>query len=265
MLVARNWSNGLPLNPPVGTVATDGSFDDGNAVADWLFSLTAGTITAADGFNLNRGGTWNLSGGSIIARYVLANEAGTAINISGGTVALADVEGAQHMGAANGGIWNVSGSSELDGTHATLEVRTGGPLNIASDWSGSWIRGIYSGPEWQDLFLAGLITYDNTILDLDGFKANFTVSEDGTTLTRFGGGPEITKIVRNPNGTVTLTWDSRPGGDTTYTVVYNSDLSIASSLWPDEDDSISTGGTSTTCTTSRTFGDAQMFFVVIQN
>jgi hypothetical protein len=118
----------------------------------------------------------------------------------------------------------------LEGTHATLEVQTTGTVNISSDWSGEWIWGFYTGSEWEDQFLAGLITYDDAILDLDGFRANFTVSEDGRTLSAYGGGaPKITKIVRNSNGTVTPTWDSRPEDSTFYTLVVNPDLNTAPS------------------------------------
>lgn len=264
---AASWSNGSPSATTEATIAVDGS----NSVTVFGFgggatiNQTAGTIAAADGFNFNRGDTWNMSGGSLIARYILANGAGTTINLTGGSVILADVEGAQQMGAANGGIWNVSGSAVLDGSQATTEVQTNGSVNIASDWSGSWTWGFYTGSEWQDLFLAGLITLDNAILDLDGFRANFSVSADGTTLSRAGGAPKITEIVRNPNGTVTLTWESRPGNGTTYSVFYNSNFEIAPALWGDENDSIATGGETTTYTTSTTFNEERMFFIVRQN
>ena len=41
-------------------------------------------------------------------------------------VELADVDGTQHLGVANGGTLNISGSVVIDGTQATTDVQTGG-------------------------------------------------------------------------------------------------------------------------------------------
>lgn len=269
IILAESWSNGLPSPTAEANIAVDGiNSDTVFGYGGAIINQTAGTISAVDGFNFNRGDTWNISGGKILARYVLANADavdGTTINISGGTIELADVEGAQHMGAANGGAWNVSGSAVLDGTQATLEVQTAGTVDIASDWSGEWIWGFYTGSEWQELFLAGLITFDGMVLDLDGFNANFSVSSDGTTLSRISGPPVITKTTYNANGTVTLTWESRPNATAGYTLLFNSDLSLDSSNWADENDSIPTGGNTTSYTTLTTFTESKVFFVIVAN
>jgi hypothetical protein len=209
-----------------------------------------------------------MTGGRIEARYVLANgqnSPNTTINISGGVVFLTDVDGAQHMGAANGGTWNVSGDAILDGTNATLEIQTGGTVNISSDWTGEWIWGIYSGEDWQNLFLSGLMTFDGEILDLEGFNANFIVSPDGTTLSRPSGVPVITRIDRNPDGTVTLTWKSSPNANLGYTLLFNFDLQADLAGWPDENDGIRTGGETTTYTPFSSFADEKVFFVVKAN
>jgi len=269
IVVAESWNSGLPSAFSPGTIAVDGTL--GTTVFGFgggaTINQTAGTLVADDGFNFIQGDTWNLSEGKIIARYILSNgqNGDTIMNIAGGTLELADVDGNQHMGVGNGGTMNISGSAVLDGTQANLEVQTGGILDIASDWTGSWIWGIYSGSEWQDHFLSGSITYDGEIIDEAGFRANFSVSDDGSTLTRFGEAPEVSRIVLNPNRTATLTWNSRPAEGTTYTIRFSRDLSLPIEEWPDDNDRILTGGNSTTYTTVSTFDGRKTFFVVIAN
>lgn len=269
LLVAGDWSDGLPGPGLEGRVATDG-FNSQTVFGfnGTTINHTEGTITSTDGFNFIRGDTWNMTGGRIVARYVLSNgqfSDETTINISGGRVELSDVAGNQLMGAANGGTWNVSGSAILDGTHATVEVQTDGKVNIAADWTGEWIYGIHTGNEWRDLFLAGLITFDGRIIDLGEFEATFSVSPDGTTLSRTGGRPAITGVVYNDDGTVTLTWESRPGATAGYTLRFSSDLANPIATWADENDSIPTGGETTTYTTLAVFTGARNFFVIAEN
>ncbi|YCM42033.1 hypothetical protein V2O64_12045 [Verrucomicrobiaceae bacterium 227] len=268
--IAASWNNGLPSATTPGAIAVDGILGTtvfgfgGGATID----QTAGTLISNDGFNFIRGDTWNMSGGKIVARYILSNgQAGvdTVMNISGGILELSDVEGNQHMGVGNGGVMRISGSAVLDGTHATLEVQTGGTLDIASDWTGSWTWGFYTGNEWQDHFVAGNITYDGAILDEAGFLANFSVSEDGMTLSPTGKSPEISEIVLNSDRRVTLTWNSQPGAGRSYAVRFSSDLSLPIAEWPDDNDSIATGGSTTTYTTFTTFNGDKMFFVVVPN
>ncbi|MDD2598896.1 MAG: hypothetical protein PHO37_06705 [Kiritimatiellae bacterium] len=180
--VAGSWTNGLPAAGNVGTIDVDGwngisvfNFGSGSIV-----NQSAGVITSSDAFNL-QGGTWNLFGGKIVARYFLAN--GGKINLSGGSVALADVTGTRHMGVANNGTLNISGSAILDGTHATTFVQTtGGTIDIASDWNGSWRWGTYSGSEWQNHFTSGQFKLGGKTLDATLFNAWFNVTEGGKTL-----------------------------------------------------------------------------------
>jgi len=191
---AANWTNGVPAALKVGTIAADGT----NAVTiigygtGSVVNMTAGIITSdgTNGFNVTAGGggTWNISGGKIITRFFLANGVNTIINLSGGTIELADVEGAQHMGAANEGTFKVSGSAVLDGTQATTVVQTGGTVDIDSNWTGTWTWGTYSGYDWENLFTAGSITLDGAPLDLAGFEANFAVTNSGQTLQIGTGG-----------------------------------------------------------------------------
>jgi len=182
---AGSWNNGLPSSSNPGTIAVDGTNGStvfgfgGGAVVD----QTAGTITSGDGFNYNQGDTWNMSGGTIITRYFLSNGGSTVFNLSGGTIELADVTGTQHMGVANGGTFNVSGSVVLDGTQATVNVQTGGTIDIASTWTGSWTWGIYSGDDWKNLFTGNLIEVDGANIDGATFDTMFAVTDGGQTLS----------------------------------------------------------------------------------
>jgi hypothetical protein len=183
-----NWDNGLPAAGNEGTIAVDGTwggsttgFGNGSVV-----NVTAGTLTAAgsEGFNVFAGGTWNMSGGTIIARYFLSNsDLGTVeFNLSGGSWEMSDQPGTQHMGVANGGILNISGSGTLDGSFATAVVQTAGVIDIAADWTGSWTWGFYSGSEWRDHFVAGEILYGGAAIDGATFDSSFLVTDGGQTL-----------------------------------------------------------------------------------
>ena len=186
VLQTGNWTNGLPASGKLGNIAVDGwngistfSFGGGSVI-----NQSAGTITSpgSEGFNLMKG-TWNLFGGKIVTRFFLANGANTIINLSGGSVELADTTGTQYVGGANGGKLNISGSTFIDGTHASEGLPTGGAIDIASDWTGSWLWGTYSGSEWQDHFTSGQITLDGNVIDSAKFNSFFRVSNGGKTLS----------------------------------------------------------------------------------
>ena len=190
---AGGWDNGLPSPDNPGTIAVDGistvtTFGwDGSVI-----NHTSGDIvcTATNGFNMFRGGTWNMSGGSITARYILSNsdQGDCLFNFSGGTAILADVEGTQHMGVANSGMMTISGSFIADGTHATVDVQaTSGTIDIASDWTGYWTWAPYSGTDWKTIVTAGDadngFRLDGEIIDAATFDARFLVTDDGKTLS----------------------------------------------------------------------------------
>lgn len=198
--VAANWSNGLPGPANPGTIAVDGftGVTDFNFGAGSVANQVAATITSSDGFNLT-GGTWNLTGGGIEARYVFANSSGAAINLGGGTVTLRAAKGNQHLGAANGGTWNLSDAVVLDATHANQPLQTAGTLNIASGWSGSWTYGTRGGNAWRDLFLAGTIKFDGQTLDLAGFEEHFEVIHEGRTLRPASSSP-VARFPSPPHG-----------------------------------------------------------------
>jgi hypothetical protein len=68
----------------------------------------------------------------------------------------------------------------------------------------------------------------------------------------------------NPDGTVTLTWNSNPCE--TYTLRYSFDLSGPVATWADETDDIASGGETTTYTTGISFSSARrVFFSVERN
>lgn len=191
-----NWDNGLPSSGNVGTI---------NANGTWAGSTTGfgpgitvnhegGTLTAPDtqGFNMNgqasgasSGGIWSQSGGSLVARYYLANGASAIFNFSGGSWNMSDQPGTQHMGVGNGGTLNISGSAFLDGTFATTTVQAGaalGTVDIAAGWTGSWIWGFYSGSEWRNHFVNGDIKYAGAAIDGATFDTTFQVTNSGQTL-----------------------------------------------------------------------------------
>jgi len=184
--VAGSWDNGLPSSSNPGTIAVDGS--NGTTVFNFgsgsVVDMTAGTITSTgtNGFNITNG-TWNFSGGKIVTRYFLSNGSSTVFNLSGGTIELSNVSGTQHMGAANNGTFNVSGSVVLDGTQATTVVQTGGTVDIASSWTGSWTWAPYSGNSWRNLFTGNLIELDGANIDGATFDATFLVTDGGQTLS----------------------------------------------------------------------------------
>ncbi|HEX2748566.1 MAG TPA: immunoglobulin domain-containing protein [Verrucomicrobiales bacterium] len=74
----------------------------------------------------------------------------------------------------------------------------------------------------------------------------------------------VTNVKRNPNGTVTLTWNSVPGA--TYTVHYKFDLNGAVSTWPDDADDVASQGQTTTYTTTISFtANPRVFFSIRRN
>ena len=92
--LAGGWDNSLPSSSNTGTVAVDGIFDGttfgygAGAIVNHISGTLVGTD--ANGFNMNGGGMWNMSGGKIVARYVLSNGGSTLFNFSGGIVELSD-------------------------------------------------------------------------------------------------------------------------------------------------------------------------------
>ena len=86
---SANWDNGTPTAGNDGTISVDGTWVGSTTgfPAGSIVNQTAGTLTAAgtEGFNMNGGGTWNMSGGTIIARYYLPNGSTNVFNLSGGS------------------------------------------------------------------------------------------------------------------------------------------------------------------------------------
>ncbi len=81
----------------------------------------------------------------------------------------------------------------------------------------------------------------------------------------------ITDFVRNPDGTVTLTWNSHPFppgtpeiNKPTYTVFFSNDLTTPQGGWADDSDGVPSMGDSTTYTTSTRFTGAPETWFYIQ-
>ena len=66
---SATWDNGTPTAGNDGLIAVDGTW--GGSTTGFpvgsIVNQTAGTLTAGgtEGFNMNGGGTWNMSGGTI--------------------------------------------------------------------------------------------------------------------------------------------------------------------------------------------------------
>ena len=75
----------------------------------------------------------------------------------------------------------------------------------------------------------------------------------------------ITKVIRNPDNSFTLTWTSNPNAGTTYTVLFSQNLSAPLEFWGDDDDSVASGGETTTHTTGIFEGVRKLFLIVKKN
>ncbi|MGJ8698221.1 MAG: LamG-like jellyroll fold domain-containing protein [Verrucomicrobiaceae bacterium] len=76
---------------------------------------------------------------------------------------------------------------------------------------------------------------------------------------------QITNVVREDNGDISLTWNSEPGA--TYTVLFFNDLETPTADWPDVEDGVISQGNSTTVTVPAASlgGEPKIFFAVRKN
>lgn len=201
------WDNGKPASDNPGFITVDGIITDDTFGfgSDTVITQTAGTIDAGSktmnfgAFNgTDGGGTWNMSGGTIIARSFNMNATtNSTINISGGSLVLNSTgieldKGASISSSKSGSFLNISGTAVLDETNATKERNTGGNYDIASNWTGYWTSGLYEvGADLGDLvlvyanwkdFVVANITLDNAAVDAATFDSTFTVTDGGQTL-----------------------------------------------------------------------------------
>jgi hypothetical protein len=176
-----NWSNGIPNTlANVGTINIDAVQNGSqmNYLGDGIVNHTGGTITAANNFNLTTG-TWNMSGGAINARFLLAN--GRTFNLSGGLITLTQN---LEIRAWAGGSINVSESGVVDAAIVTdTAMGEAGTMNFVTGWTGSWTQGGFTGDAWKTEFTNA----DNFLLDgatIDGatFDSTFVVTNGGKTL-----------------------------------------------------------------------------------
>ncbi|YCM44179.1 hypothetical protein V2O64_23000 [Verrucomicrobiaceae bacterium 227] len=78
----------------------------------------------------------------------------------------------------------------------------------------------------------------------------------------------ITDVTRNPNGSITLVWNSDPGVGTEYSVFLSEDLSLPADSWSDDNDGLETGGITTSYTIPAERlpdGASKLFFRVQKN
>ena len=118
--VNSGWSNNLPSVTNEGTVTVDGVISGSDVFgygAGAIVNHTAGNIVAQvvgtkrRGFNMNGGGTWVMSDGSITVRYINANGPNSILDLNGGTIIIdtADTSVAQFQ-MNNGGLYRISGN-----------------------------------------------------------------------------------------------------------------------------------------------------------
>ncbi len=105
----------------------------------------------------------------------------------------------------------------------------------------------------DNVFLyAGILT-DEQIRNIRNLGKSAIVSTDIFAVTAWH---------LNPNGTVTLTWNSSPGA--IYAVHYSFDLSGPVASWPDDADDVASQGSTTTYTTVISFAAARRAFFSIR-
>lgn len=141
----------------------------------------------------------------------------------------------------------------------TFEGTHGGPVTLFSFHDGN------NGFDFNGL-VSEVLIYDH-FLDAAARTQveNYLRSKADSSLAQV---PAITDIVRNADGSVTLTWDSNSAAETEYSVFLSDDLALPLASWTDETDEVATGGNSTTYTimADRLPADAaRLFFRVAEN
>lgn len=128
--------------------------------------------------------------------------------------------------------------------------------------------------DWAGAQIGTLAAPGNANFDFQGRIDDARIYDEALSATQIAelatrpaspGLPEINEIVRNPDGTATLTWKSDPTAGITYTLRYDSTLEGDPLSWTSDSNIIATGGTSTTFTTTTIFNETKMFFVVEKN
>jgi len=237
---AAGWDNGLPTSSNPAFIAVDGVINDDTwgFGRDTLITQIAGILDGGSktmnfgAFNgTDGGGTWNMSGGTITVRAININAtSNSTLNISGGALVLnhtgIDLGKGAHISASKAGSYlNISGTAVLDETNATKERNTGGNYDIASDWTGYWTCGVYSGDDWKNFIVdVDYFTVDGAAIDAATFDGLFVVSDDGKTLSMNLMNPHPangeTVTTANP---LTLSWtniDPNTPGDDVYVDVW---------------------------------------------
>lgn len=194
--VATGWSNGLPSSTNEGTISVNGIFTGSDTFgygAGAIINHTSGNIVAQvqgtkrRGMNMNGRGTWEMSGGSITARYINANGSNSIFDLSGGVVILQSADNSTVQFQTNSsGLMKVSGDVVLDGSDSTASPLVGSGLGyeISSGWTGSWIQGNHSGSDWKTVLTSDSgFKLDGVSITNQLFDENFQISGDGRTLS----------------------------------------------------------------------------------
>lgn len=230
---ATNWGGGLPTSANPGTIAIASRSNNSSAI-NWngaTINLTAGgaisaASTANSAFN-TQNLVFNMTGGSVNARYILANGTGCTYRISGGLLSTDNVSGtawtSAGIGSTNGAKFYISGSASLKSPTADF-TNASSLLDIAAGWTGSWNATTYTPGNWKAQFTntadTSRMTYNGAVIDDATFDATFKVSEDGKTLSLLSAGlsPQLqvaaTTTLSNNGHSATLQVPiSNPSGD----------------------------------------------------
>ena len=114
------------------------------------------------------------------------------------------------------------------GTGTTFSDATG-EIDIASDWTGSWVVGSFSADDWKTALTdsANGFLLDGVAINAAIFADHFIVSVDGSTLTMVAMEPEAIgdiSITTLPSGDVEISWNGVAGHS--YAVEYKNNLII---------------------------------------
>jgi hypothetical protein len=190
--------------------------------------------------------------------FTLTADAGNSISVNSISVELWRNGG----GAPDGMAFEVSvdgGEFELFGDVQTIAESGGGAyqeLTFEGGVSGATTVEIRFTPRHVNAGSTGN-------LHLDSLKVDGSV-EGGLN------GLQINSIQRLADGSVSLTWNSKPNPETSYTVFYTEDLALDRSLWNEgRNDNVPSGGAETTyVVTAEELDDPaakRLFFVVVEN
>ena len=140
------------------------------------------SASTADDFEANGLSIININGGMHTAGDIFGAQSNNEVtfgtlNLMGGTVS------AGQFRVADFAVINLGGSIVLSGSGDTSLLT--GTINVASDWSGSWVIDSLTGTDWETEVTGGGWTLDGVVVDAAIFESEFQVTDSGTALSLF--------------------------------------------------------------------------------